>query len=154
MLVNLHLLPSSISLPIHTVSKADQPPPFCPEDLKGMKFISSYFTFPYKWEETKSLLRVLAIHCLPQSTYSVPDMLFDYKTLTQGWTERGVCCAMGKFQKLPNQMSVAQRRIRSFQAVPLQQKSHHWCMFLLHLSSSCPFCHLAKGNLCNKCLNT
>lgn len=57
----------------------------------------------------KSLLRVLAILCLPQSTYSVPDMLFNYTTLTQGWREGGVCCAMGKFQKLPNQMVAAQR---------------------------------------------
>lgn len=93
---------------------------------------------------------------LPKSI-SVPDTLFDYKTLTQGWREGGVCCAMGKFQKLPNQMAVAQRDIRSFQVVPLQQKSHHWpssCWTPLLGSLSRPFCHFAKGNLCNKCLNT
>lgn len=74
----------------------------------------------------KSHFKVLAILCLSQSTYSVPDMLFEYKTLTQRWREGGVSYAMGKFQKLPNQTAVAQRNIRSFQAVPLQQKSHHW----------------------------
>lgn len=82
---------------------------------------------------------------LPKSI-SVPDMLFDYKTLTQGWREGGVCCAMGKFQKLPNQMAVAQRDIRSFQLSSTERSS--LTQFLLDPSvgvTVLPFLSLCKG---------
>ena len=160
MLVKSSLLPNSFSLPICTVSKAEQPPSkklFCPEDLKGTsitQFISSIFYTPVWLGQKKSILRVSAIPFPPESAYSVPDNAIWLRDPYPGM-DTGVCCAVGKVQKLPSQMAVTQSDVRSFQdprCASTTERSSLTHFLLDH--SSCPFCLLAKGNLCRKSLNT
>lgn len=110
--------------------------------------------------QKKSLLRVLATLCLPQSFTFQRAYLCQICSLTirpslrDGEREESaVQWENSKSSQIRWQLPKEISEASSF----LQQKGHHWpssCWTPLLGSLSRPFCHFAKGNLCNKCLNT